>query len=83
VEAVDEETGEITGRADHQAPETDGQVRLEPAEGAAAGWAPRPGVFVTAEVIAAEGVDLVARALPERTVSPDPEPAVLLEGAAR
>ena len=30
VEAVDEETGEVTGRADHQAPETDGQVVLSP-----------------------------------------------------
>jgi tRNA A37 methylthiotransferase MiaB len=34
VEAVDEETGEVTGRADHQAPETDGQVVLLPSDGA-------------------------------------------------
>jgi ribosomal protein S12 methylthiotransferase RimO len=81
VEAVDEETGEITGRADHQAPETDGQVRLEPAEGAPAGRTPRPGTFVAAVVVAAEGVDLVARALPDPVEAP--APAAVLEGAAR
>jgi ribosomal protein S12 methylthiotransferase len=60
VEAVDEETGEITGRADHQAPETDGQVVLSlPADAPA----PRPGTFVTAKVTAAEGVDLIAAPL--------------------
>jgi ribosomal protein S12 methylthiotransferase RimO len=61
VESVDEETGEIAGRADHQAPETDGQVVLVPADsGPFAAGALRPGVFVTAKVIATEGVDLVA-----------------------
>jgi MiaB/RimO family radical SAM methylthiotransferase len=60
VEAVDEETGEITGRADHQAPETDGQVVLAPA---VPGWKAEPGTFVTAKVIAAQGVDLVAEPL--------------------
>ncbi|WP_333766660.1 30S ribosomal protein S12 methylthiotransferase RimO [Streptomyces sp. IBSBF 2435] len=60
VEAVDEETGEVTGRADHQAPETDGQVVLVPADEA---WQARPGTFVTAKVIGAQGVDLVAEPL--------------------
>ncbi|GAB2615590.1 30S ribosomal protein S12 methylthiotransferase RimO [Streptomyces capparidis] len=52
VESV--EDGEAVGRAAHQAPETDGQVRLEGAEGVAVGQ------FVTAKVTGAEGVDLVA-----------------------
>ncbi|MEW2521013.1 30S ribosomal protein S12 methylthiotransferase RimO [Actinacidiphila alni] len=60
VEAVDEETGEVTGRADHQAPETDGQVVLTVPEGARA---PLPGTFVLAKVTATEGVDLVAEPL--------------------
>ncbi|MGW5355768.1 30S ribosomal protein S12 methylthiotransferase RimO [Streptomyces sp. NPDC004031] len=60
VEAVDEETGEITGRADHQAPETDGQVLLVPAAG---GGRIRPGDFVTAKVTGSQGVDLVAEPL--------------------
>ncbi|HEY5833467.1 30S ribosomal protein S12 methylthiotransferase RimO [Streptomyces sp.] len=60
VESVDEETGEVTGRADHQAPETDGQVVLEPAGD---GWQPRPGTFVTAKVTGTEGVDLIAEPL--------------------
>jgi len=54
---VDEETGEVTGRADHQAPETDGQVVLRAADD---GWEPRPGTFVTAKVTGTEGVDLIA-----------------------
>ncbi|WP_037917579.1 30S ribosomal protein S12 methylthiotransferase RimO [Actinacidiphila yeochonensis] len=84
VEAVDEETGEITGRADHQAPETDGQVRLLPAEDAPDGWTPAPGTFVTAEVVAAEGVDLVASALTGPAAADVPAPGgVLVEGAAR
>jgi tRNA A37 methylthiotransferase MiaB len=58
VEAVDEETGEVTGRADHQAPETDGQVVL-----VSGGWQPQPGTFVTAKVTGAQGVDLVAEPL--------------------
>jgi tRNA A37 methylthiotransferase MiaB len=60
VEAVDAETGEITGRADHQAPETDGQVVLE-AAGGRGGL--QPGMFVTAEVTGTQGVDLVAEPL--------------------
>jgi ribosomal protein S12 methylthiotransferase RimO len=60
VEAVDEETGEVTGRADHQAPETDGQVVLAPAGG---WWQPAPGMFVTAKVTGTQGVDLVAEPL--------------------
>lgn len=59
VEAVDEETGEVTGRADHQAPETDGQVVLEPV----GDWEPVPGTFVTAKVTGTEGVDLIAEPL--------------------
>jgi ribosomal protein S12 methylthiotransferase RimO len=62
VEAVDEETGEVTGRADHQAPETDGQVVLVPA---AEQWQVRPGTFVTAKVTGTQGVDLVAEPLGE------------------
>ncbi|WP_225847420.1 30S ribosomal protein S12 methylthiotransferase RimO [Streptomyces sp. HPF1205] len=61
VEAVDEETGEVTGRADHQAPETDGQVVLDLPDGTPRAW--RPGTFVTAKVTAARGVDLVAEPL--------------------
>jgi ribosomal protein S12 methylthiotransferase len=60
VESVDEETGEVTGRADHQAPETDGQVVLVGA--GSARWV-QPGAFVTAKVTAAQGVDLVAEPL--------------------
>ncbi|WP_335978870.1 30S ribosomal protein S12 methylthiotransferase RimO [Streptomyces sp. CA2R106] len=75
VESYDEETGETTGRADHQAPETDGQVILLPPAGNAAGaagvgasggvWRPAPGTFVTAKVTGTEGVDLIAEVLPE------------------
>jgi ribosomal protein S12 methylthiotransferase RimO len=60
VEAVDEETGEVTGRADHQAPETDGQVVLI---GSGGWWRPAPGLFVTAKVTGTEGVDLIAEGL--------------------
>jgi ribosomal protein S12 methylthiotransferase len=66
VEAVDEETGEVTGRADHQAPETDGQVVLAPAPALAGyGWPPAIGTFVTAKVTGTEGVDLIAEPLPD------------------
>ncbi|MFF6960733.1 30S ribosomal protein S12 methylthiotransferase RimO [Streptomyces sp. NPDC008317] len=65
VEAVDEETGEVTGRADHQAPETDGQVVLAVPDGAPA---PLPGTFVMAKVTATEGVDLIAEPLDIPTV---------------
>lgn len=56
VESVDEEG--VHGRAAHQAPETDGQVRLTGGEGLDAGR------MVEAKVVGAEGVDLVAEPLP-------------------
>jgi len=68
VEAVDEETGEVTGRADHQAPETDGQVVLTDAGG---WWEPAPGMFVTARVTGTEGVDLIAEPLAVDEADPD------------
>ncbi|MDK1476417.1 30S ribosomal protein S12 methylthiotransferase RimO [Streptomyces sp. 549] len=58
VETVDEEDG-VLGRAEHQAPETDGQVRLT-------GPGARtltPGRMVEAKAVASEGVDLVAEPL--------------------
>ncbi|MEV5509401.1 30S ribosomal protein S12 methylthiotransferase RimO [Streptomyces orinoci] len=59
VEHHDEEDG-LTGRAAHQAPETDGQVRLvgEHAEAMDTGRA--VGRMVVARVVASEGVDLLA-----------------------
>ncbi|MDJ1130934.1 30S ribosomal protein S12 methylthiotransferase RimO [Streptomyces iconiensis] len=66
VESVDAgEDGEgPVGRGAHQAPETDGQVRLEPAAGPGSTGQPfRIGRMVEARVIAAEGVDLVAEPL--------------------
>jgi ribosomal protein S12 methylthiotransferase len=70
VEGVDEETGEVTGRADHQAPETDGQVVLVPGAsgGRAAAW--RPGTFVTAKVVGTQGVDLIAEPLEAQAQAP-------------
>ncbi|UNZ17038.1 30S ribosomal protein S12 methylthiotransferase RimO [Streptomyces sp. 891-h] len=73
VEAVDEEEGPL-GRGAHQAPETDGQVRLalpaalatetsEAGEADEAGPVPAVGRMVEARVVAAEGVDLVAEPL--------------------
>ncbi|KNB51365.1 30S ribosomal protein S12 methylthiotransferase RimO [Streptomyces caatingaensis] len=56
VDRVDDEDG-VIGRAAHQAPETDGQVRLV-TDGLAT--VPRPGRMVVARVVASEGVDLVA-----------------------
>ncbi|MBH1938706.1 30S ribosomal protein S12 methylthiotransferase RimO [Streptomyces sp. AV19] len=56
VDRVDDEDG-VIGRAAHQAPETDGQVRLV-TEGLAD--VPGPGRMVVAKVVASEGVDLVA-----------------------
>ncbi|WP_372410031.1 30S ribosomal protein S12 methylthiotransferase RimO [Streptomyces luteireticuli] len=56
VDRVDDEDG-VIGRAAHQAPETDGQVRLV-TDGLAA--EPAPGRMVVAKVVASEGVDLVA-----------------------
>ncbi|WP_263165193.1 30S ribosomal protein S12 methylthiotransferase RimO [Streptomyces sp. SCSIO ZS0520] len=49
-----DEEGEVYGRAAHQAPETDGQVRLSGGAGL------RIGRIVEAKVVATEGVDLVA-----------------------
>ncbi|WP_055697149.1 30S ribosomal protein S12 methylthiotransferase RimO [Streptomyces silaceus] len=56
VESLDEEEGPL-GRAAHQAPETDGQIRLT---GATGGDALQVGRMVEAKVVGAEGVDLVA-----------------------
>ncbi|WP_370415191.1 30S ribosomal protein S12 methylthiotransferase RimO [Streptomyces fradiae] len=62
VESFDEEDGWI-GRAAHQAPETDGQVILTMDSTDDADLA--PGRMVRAEVVATEGVDLVAECLIE------------------
>ncbi|MBM9510728.1 30S ribosomal protein S12 methylthiotransferase RimO [Actinacidiphila acididurans] len=98
VEAVDEETGEVTGRADHQAPETDGQVVLEFSPGlapasvvadGAAGADParmlRPGMFVTAKVTGTQGVDLIAEPLDFAAGAPAgvPDAGACTEVAAR
>ncbi len=48
----------VRGRAEHQAPETDGQVLLTSGEGL------RVGSMVEAKVVGTEGVDLVAEPLP-------------------
>ncbi|GAA2563797.1 MULTISPECIES: 30S ribosomal protein S12 methylthiotransferase RimO [Streptomyces] len=57
VESADEGDG-VRGRADHQAPETDGQVLLTSGEGLSVGR------MVDAKVVGTEGVDLVAEPLP-------------------
>ncbi|MEU5050594.1 30S ribosomal protein S12 methylthiotransferase RimO [Streptomyces sp. NPDC021096] len=59
VDRVDDEDG-VIGRAAHQAPETDGQVRLIWSDDV---QAPAPGRMVVAKVVASEGVDLVAEPL--------------------
>ncbi|MBW5422475.1 30S ribosomal protein S12 methylthiotransferase RimO [Streptomyces sp. BG9H] len=64
VESLDEEEGPL-GRAAHQAPETDGQIRLTGAEGATGGEGLRVGRMVVAKVVGTEGVDLVAECLEE------------------
>ncbi|MET9495206.1 30S ribosomal protein S12 methylthiotransferase RimO [Streptomyces sp. NPDC006552] len=56
VESVDAEDG-VVGRGAHQAPETDGQVRLT------GGARPAVGRMVVAKVVGTEGVDLVAEPL--------------------
>ncbi|MER5950055.1 30S ribosomal protein S12 methylthiotransferase RimO [Streptomyces sp. NPDC001904] len=56
VESVDAEDG-VVGRGAHQAPETDGQVRLTSGEGLTVGR------MVVAKVVGTEGVDLVAEPL--------------------
>ncbi|MGW1763067.1 30S ribosomal protein S12 methylthiotransferase RimO [Streptomyces sp. NPDC002073] len=60
VESVGEETGDedgATGRAAHQAPETDGQVMFTTSEGLV------PGRMVMAKVVGSLGVDLVVEPL--------------------
>ncbi|MFE3523241.1 30S ribosomal protein S12 methylthiotransferase RimO [Streptomyces sp. NPDC059161] len=56
VETVDDEDGAI-GRAEHQAPETDGQVIFTQSAGLV------PGSMVEAKVVGTEGVDLVVELL--------------------
>ncbi|MER5438630.1 30S ribosomal protein S12 methylthiotransferase RimO [Streptomyces sp. NPDC002790] len=56
VESVDEEDG-VVGRGAHQAPETDGQVRLTSGAGLTIGR------MVEAKVVGTEGVDLMAEPL--------------------
>ncbi|MFI7384143.1 30S ribosomal protein S12 methylthiotransferase RimO [Streptomyces sp. NPDC049813] len=56
VESVDAEDG-VVGRGAHQAPETDGQVRLTGGAGLSVGR------MVVAKVVGTEGVDLVAEPL--------------------
>ncbi|MGW1894634.1 30S ribosomal protein S12 methylthiotransferase RimO [Streptomyces sp. NPDC002004] len=56
VESLDDEEGAV-GRAAHQAPETDGQVRLTSGEGLSVGR------MVEAKVVGTEGVDLVAEVI--------------------
>ncbi|MGW5424915.1 30S ribosomal protein S12 methylthiotransferase RimO [Streptomyces sp. NPDC003943] len=58
VESFDEEEDGWIGRAAHQAPETDGQVIVTADSAEGLGLA--PGRMVRAEVVATEGVDLVA-----------------------
>ncbi len=61
VEDVDEETGEVTGRAAYQGPDVDGVTLLEPSLTAAAPFSMRLGDLVTATVVGTDGIDLVAR----------------------
>ncbi|GAB3962224.1 30S ribosomal protein S12 methylthiotransferase RimO [Streptomyces sparsus] len=58
VETVDAEDG-VLGRAAHQAPETDGQVRLTGPDAHRL----TPGRIVEAKAVASEGVDLIAEPL--------------------
>ncbi|HCE60951.1 30S ribosomal protein S12 methylthiotransferase RimO [Janibacter terrae] len=58
VEDVDEESGEVSGRAAHQGPDVDGVTLLT---GALEGV--EIGAFVAAEVVGTEGIDLVAEVL--------------------
>ena len=55
IEGRDEETGTMLGRAEHQGPEVDGVVRVETETPLEIGW------LIDATVIAADGVDLIAR----------------------
>ncbi|GAA8844664.1 30S ribosomal protein S12 methylthiotransferase RimO [Helicobacter pylori] len=56
VEEIDDETGEISGRAAHQGPDVDGVTLLTGAVGGL-----EIGTIVTAEVIGTEGIDLVGQ----------------------
>ena len=56
VEEIDDETGEISGRAAHQGPDVDGVTLLTGAVEEL-----EVGTIVTAEVIGTEGIDLVGR----------------------
>lgn len=58
VEEIDLDTGEVWGRAPHQGPEVDGQVRLVDSEGEPL-TAVAVGDLVQVECIDSEGVDLV------------------------
>lgn len=58
IEEVDEDTGDLVGRAEHQGPDVDGVTIVHGAPDAGIGS------FVTAEVTGSLGVDLVARAAP-------------------
>ena len=55
VEEIEEETGRVSGRADHQGPDIDGATLLT---GSTEGLT--PGALVTATVVGTEGIDLVA-----------------------
>ena len=57
VEEIDDESGEVWGRADFQGPDVDGSTILLMAEGAAT---PAIGDVVPAVVVDTEGIDLVA-----------------------
>ena len=65
VEEVDETEGEVvvTGRAEQQGPDVDGATTLV---GWPQGRVPRIGDVLGAEVIDTEGVDLIARVLPDQ-----------------
>ncbi|KRE37878.1 ribosomal protein S12 methylthiotransferase RimO [Janibacter sp. Soil728] len=59
VEEIDEETGEMSGRAAHQGPDVDGVTLLTGDLDAV-----EVGAVVTAEVVGTEGIDLLARVRP-------------------
>ncbi len=63
VEELDDETGEVIGRAAFQGPDVDGVtiLRLDPSVSSAATAVPAVGDIVPAVVIGTDGIDLVAR----------------------